>query len=776
MKTKTLKLSNYFELRKPTYVYISILPHKSIRNYTSNNIAKAIAKTYKAINERIYREQKKLIIETNFKISYIIDIQNNDSKFYFLIPEKFLDRILEKIKEIWSKATVEIVEEGIKPFSTSSEMYSLSYKKEAAMSLLTDRKSNEPLNSILSVMEIMKEDDRVTIIYNFMPSSQGSWREEYNSTMKKITEKKSIEKKVFSFDYIIRNGAVALLGVLDALMSVVNDFVGNDATGTQESLYTSILGVLERQDVLSPSTKKKKDGTILNTQIAVITESKDQTRKVNNAISVCEDYRVLDEDNELIYKKAKKVPNIEDYDFNIDTNTMSSEEVGSFIQIPGRMLMLQFGIKHIDTEETEVPKDLKQGVFFIGENTYKGHEQKAYLSTDINYKNLTLAIIGPTRAGKTKLLANLCKDAIDSGQTVIVPDFCGQCELSKEIESNIDKSKIIKISCGDFEQLQGMGYDDLIPSSDKIIDRYNALKIQSQQVQTFINCINSDSILEPRMERYLDCASLITFSSGGSLKDVFEVLQDYKARKRYMENVPSDLKGLLEKYITMLEELDEWSRATKDNPSEVIGTKYSFIQGILNRANKLNKNTYIELMLEKDCKNNINLVEEMQKGKLITIQMPESMFNTEEEKDIYATYWLTKIWGALQVRFANIPKEEDRVQVNLIYDELYQVPKCQEFLRLKINQIAKKTCKPIISCHSLEQVKYIKSELKSANTSYMLISGCNKDNYKELKEELEPYELEDLLNLKPYYSLNLIKSKNGYSKFITKLPYKKTSD
>ena len=52
----------------------------------------------------------------------------------------------------------------------------------------------------------------------------------------------------------------------------------------------------------------------------------------------------------------------------------------------------------------------------------------------------------------------------------------------------------------------------------------------------------------------------------------------------------------------------------------------------------------------------------------------------------------------------------------------------------------------------------------------MLIAGCSKDNYNELKEELEPYELEDLLNLKRYYSLNLIKTNDGYSKFITKLP------
>lgn len=772
MKDKTLKLSEYFELRKPSYIYIKITPHKSIRNYTSNNIAKTIAHSYKAINRRIYREQKKLIIETNFKISYIIDIQNNNANFYFLVPKVFLNIILEKIKEIWSKATVEVLEEGLKAFSTSSECYSLSYKKEDAMSLLTDRKSNEPLNSILNVMEIMKEEDRITIIYNFMPSNQLGWINRYTDTMQKIKEKKCIDKPNMTFDYAIKKTLNILMGTMDAILEVFNDFTGGKPNEDKESLFTSILGVLEQQNELSYSTKRKKDATILNTQIAVVGESVDKTRNVENILSVCQSYRVLDEDNELIYKKAKKVPGITDYDLKTDVNVFSTEEVGSFIQIPGRVLLNQFGIKHIKTEESKVPKELQTGIFNIGNNTFKGIKQDAYLSTDKNYKNLTLAIIGPTRAGKTELLSNLCRDAINNKQTVIIPDFCGQCELSDKIIKDVGKNNVININCSDFENLQGMGYGDLTTKSNKIIERYNALKIQSQQVQTFINCINSDSLLEPRMERYLDCASLITFSSGGALKDVFEVLQDYKIRKEYIDKVPEELKVHLSKYINMLEELDEWSRATKENPAEVVGTKYSFVQGILNRANKLNKNTYIEMMLEKDCSNNINLVEALESGKLITIQMPETMFNTEEEKDIYCTYWLTKIWGALQIRFANIPLEEDRKQVNLIYDELYQVPKTQEFLRLKINQIAKKTCKPIISCHSLEQIKYIRPELKSANTSYMLISGCNKDNYNELKEELQPYELEDLLSLEPYHSLNLIKCDKGWSTFITKLPYK----
>ena len=116
-----------------------------------------------------------------------------------------------------------------------------------------------------------------------------------------------------------------------------------------------------------------------------------------------------------------------------------------------------------------------------------------------------------------------------------------------------------------------------------------------------------------------------------------------------------------------------------------------------------------------------------------------------------------------------VPDRSKRVKVNLVIDELYQVPQAQRLLKDKLSQLAKFDCKTIISCHYLGQIPIIRNELKAANTSYMIISGCDKDNFKELKEELSPYELEDVLNLKRYHSLNLIKYEGGYAKFITKL-------
>lgn len=762
---EAIKLSNFFELINPTYTYIQIIPHRSIRNYNSSNIAKAIAHTYKAINKRVHREQKKVFIETNFKISYIVDIQNNNAEFYFIIPIIYKDLIIDKISEIWRQATIQEVD-NLPTFSANSSTYSLTYKKDDALSLNVDKKSNEPLNSIISVMDIMQGEDKVRIAYNFMPISQIGWKERYEDMLNKVKNNKPLEKKVTSFEFIIKTALGTVLNVLDCVLEVLNDFTGTNSKEENESLYQSVMSILGQQNILSLSTKKKKEATIINTQIAVISDSNDITRKENNVLSVVQSYNVLAEDNELVYKKIKNNINIEDYDFKADISMCSSDECQNFIQIPADTLLKDYKINHIENTETSIPTELQSGIMCIGTNICKGTLKKAYLSTDKDFRNLTLCVCAPTRSGKTTLLKNLSRDSINAGECSILFDFCGECEFSDDVSSFIDNNKILNIDLSNFNELQGLGFNEIYTNSNNPFEVYKGSKMQTSMLVNYINSINIDNELEPRMNRYLKASSLIVFINNGSISDVFEVLQNHITRKQFIDKIPTNQLDNMQEYTLAIKELDEYS---KSKDPEVIGTKISYIQGILNRLDVIKSNSYMELMLKKDCNNNINLINEMQKNQLICLRMPESMFNTDEEKDVYCTYWINKIWGALQQRHSQT-KELDRVKVNIFLDELYQVPCCQTFLKTKLNQIAKKTCKPIISCHSLEQIKYIRPELKSANTSYMLIAGCNKDNYSELKEELDPYELEDLLNLKRYHSLNLIKTNDGYSKFITKLP------
>ncbi len=117
------------------------------------------------------------------------------------------------------------------------------------------------------------------------------------------------------------------------------------------------------------------------------------------------------------------------------------------------------------------------------------------------------------------------------------------------------------------------------------------------------------------------------------------------------------------------------------------------------------------MMLKKGTEDNVDLVEEMEKNQLICIKMPEDMFNTDTERDIYTTYWISKVWLALQIRASLIRNKDDRKTVHLIIDELYQVGNTEAFLSEKLNRLSKFRLKPIVSCHYLGQLKHMRKEL-----------------------------------------------------------------
>ena len=73
-KTKTMKLSEYFEYRKCEYCYLKLIPIKSNRNVKTEQISQLINTMYRKTNKLIYQAQKKIIIEQQMKASFYIHI------------------------------------------------------------------------------------------------------------------------------------------------------------------------------------------------------------------------------------------------------------------------------------------------------------------------------------------------------------------------------------------------------------------------------------------------------------------------------------------------------------------------------------------------------------------------------------------------------------------------------------------------------------------------------------------------------------------------------
>lgn len=118
-------------------------------------------------------------------------------------------------------------------------------------------------------------------------------------------------------------------------------------------------------------------------------------------------------------------------------------------------------------------------------------------------------------------------------------------------------------------------------------------------------------------------------------------------------------------------------------------------------------------------------------------------------------------------------KHKEPKKVTVIIDEVFQVPTAQKILTKTFVQSAKFKLKYILTLHNLEGLsKEARASLKGANATYTLIAGVDKEAFESLEKEFEVngYCVDDLLNLKRYTALHLIKGNDSYKALITNLP------
>ena len=755
---KELQLSKYFEYIKPKYIYLKITPLKSLRNYNSDRIITLISSMYRKITNLIIKENKKLFFNVPSKVAYYIYMEKDLISFYFIIPDKYELLMKEKLSDIWKGVAVEVVP-TIPLVDEDCIKYALMYDKEDALSLASDKRNNILLSSITSTTSVMEQGDKVAVLYNFIPCSQYSWKSDFDYVIKKYNDGYPITKNKLKISVLLKLASKLLLVVLGSFINSINNMVGN----TPVEIDTTSHNNME----LSNYTYKKRELPIIQTQIAVLSSSNNKQRSIYNAIATCDAFNSIEGDNKLVYKRINKPFNILDYNIKgCYKNKTSPLESQNFLSLPGKEIINEYNINCINTLETEVPIQLQSGFLNLGISTYRGTTTEVFLCNDKELRNLPLCITGSNRSGKTTFLENLTANCLNNNECVIAFDFCGNCEFSKRLATTFP-NKVLILDCSDFNHLQGLGYNE-IKHSDIPFIQYRNAKMQAIQLSTLINSVNEDDRnLKAKMDRYLEAASLIVFINNGNIRNVFSVLQDYLQRHKFINKIPKEQYNNLEEYITYLEELDEVDKKT----GEVIGTQYRKIEGIIDRLNALKRNSYIELMLKQDCANNFDLYKEIQKNQLICIKMPENMFSTHQEKDIFCTYWFSKIWLTLQLR-KNEMDTDKHTKVNILVDELYQVERCQSLISQKLSQMPKFTAKLIVSCHYLNQISQLREELKACNSSYMILQGSNVSNFDSLKTEFTnlDYTVEDLLNLQRYHSLNLLSYENGYWAGITKLP------
>lgn len=752
---KSMKLSDYFEVRKAKYTYIQVIPSKSCRNTSTDKILVLANTMYKKLDKLIKIENKKLIIESKLKLSYYIHITKSSTEFYFIVPSVFLNQFKVKLSEIWKN--VEINKVNALPIDINScTKYQLQYKLNDILSLNIDKKSNGLLNANLSVLEILQDQESIGLLYNFMPMSQNeqnyfkiSSQEALNNFKKGMNLKRNKN--------IVDLGVITLKFLIDFINGLLDAFLSTSKT---RSPFISI------EKPTSTSTTRKCKNDIIKTQALIVAKSNNKDRENQLCTATFNTFSSVTGDNELEMKEAKKEIDVEKQDIKVKSNYTSTIEAGKFVNVAGKSAIEQYNnIKHNKVLELKAPKCLEQGEVRIGEVKYKDNKQMTYYSTDEQMKRLGRVLLGPMGAGKDYYMVNMANDIIKANRGLIVLDYIDACQLANNIKDITPKDRLIEIDCTNPKLLQTLSYDEYkYFDSDSEYEKVDICMQKAQQYNMLLDTINDvNSSLTPRMLRYLNAAATIAFrvNQYSSFKDIIDILKNPSKRDETISMLPPGAKDLLQDEIDDLEELSK--RDKKGN----VENADSKIDGILDRISKLKSSSiFTKLAYIKSSENNVDFIDSINKGKVILIKIPAKKFS-KTIRSLLATFFLQKIW---------IAKEQGATlkQTELFINEIHQSYHCQLLMEDILVECRKFNLTPTLAMHYLSQgTKKLKESILASGSSFLLMSGCDIKAYQELSHyfEKDGYTENDLVELDRYNALCLIKNEEKqYSSFIAKLP------
>ena len=755
-KAKSIKFNEYIQIVKNEYVTVQIIPAKSNRNNNTDAIAKIINKMYLKANQLIIRENKKLIITTQSKVSYYIHITKDKVEFYFIIPKIHITKFKTKFIEVWKNVEIKEVDR-IPVDLNKGTKYQLNYKYNDNLSLDVDKRSNALLNANLSTLEILEAGESIGIFYNFIPTSEREinyFQVNHSDIINKYKNGYNLKKN--------KNIADILILSIRFLIGFIDDFISS----MQKNLdgNRKVIGI--RREA-TPATIKKGTKDIIKTQIIVNSQSTSKSREQTLLNSLSNSYKSISDDNELVAKEIKK--DIDIYKTcidNVGVNYATTEEAQNFITIAGRELIEQYNvIDHNKILELKVPKCLTSGDIRIGTVKYRDTEQEAYYSTDKQISRLGRILLGAMGSGKDYYMVNIAKDAIKAGRGLIVIDYIDKCQLSDNIKAITPKEKLLEIDCSNVNQLQTFSYNELKITDD--MDIYTKISIamqKAQQLQILLDSINDDnSKLTPRMLRYLYAAATVVFFNNynASFKNVIDILLDPVKREELINGMSEECKSIL---VDEIDDLKELTKTDKKGNMENADTK---IDGIIDRISWLKTNFYTKLAFTKDSNSNIDFVEAINQNKVILIKIPEKTFNSKMIRNVLATFYLSKIWLSKQLGATESKTE-------LFINEIHQSYNMQLLMEDILVECRKFNLVPTLALHYLGQcTNKLKNSILASGASFLLIAGCDVKAFTELKAHFEKYGYSenDLVELERYNALCLIKNEDtNYSAFVTRLP------
>jgi hypothetical protein len=743
-------------IKKPLYNYnvYKVVPGRF--NLENKKTIEEILTTISALIEpSISIKDRSLIYNTDKPIYYEILYKDRQVSFNYVIPDTIDKILVNKIDKVFKMASIEPIEDYFPTFE-GKHYTTFSQKSHFLFSLDADYREGGLTEGLLSIINnIDSEDDQLLFQIGIIPLND-NWKEKWRQAYVKQRKGGKLDNQANIGGYIFDKGfefAEQVFGIFDMAFNIRKEESKNDGLNTirDRKVLSDNIKVLSNQSY----QKINYNGYLTQIKIYCSNELKVHyyTRIFDSVL------KVLDHDQELRVNKTKQQKGNRHFDFQITKNIFSTKELSLFLQLPSIKMQLEYRdrLRSIEYRETDVPEELQSGYIPIGASTYKGVITETFFCKKKNILVLPKVVVGPMNSGKSEFTKRFSISASKGRDSIIVLDYVQNCELSNTIAKHID---CIVFDLSKQIDRFALAYPEIQPDESDSWSRLQTANILSRQIEFIINSLSTEP-LSPRMVRYLDAACKVVYiHKGKRLLDVINVLTNHVTRGEFIKRaIESTCFTEDDNEIVDLKSLHEY-----DHQGNINGTRDNKIDGILDRSNVISKDIFLRTMMKTKIDYEINFTEYMDKGKAILIQVPEHTFTNKQIKDTLVTYLMSRIWLSALRR-----KNPGRL-CHIITDEVHQIPTCASLISNVITESRKFGVSFYFTIHYLKQFKTLLDAIKSSGVSYMLLAGTEKENFTMLQEEFDPFELEDVMRLKPYTSLNRINCGGEYVKYISKLP------
>jgi hypothetical protein len=747
------KLYPFLKKTTSNYSLYQLIPDRFIQE---GKIVEEVLLSISAIRDfplKLNIKEKCLTYSPFLPIYYELFYNGKQISFNYAIPEVYNDILVNKIKSTYKSATF-INREDYFPEFKGKKYCAFRQKKHFLFSLNVDYRENGLIEGFLSLLNNVWQDDKLLFQIGIIPQ-EDDWKTQWKNAYGRYKNGDKLEISP-NIPLTILDGTIK---AAESIMGVLDLFVGHEQVKEEQKrdkMYDMMMGFEAGKNKRMTIQKINYSG--YQVQLNLYCNNNDRVyyyAKLLDGIFKC-----LDADQELdIHKTRLYKSQDRQFKYQMHKNIFSTKELSVFMQMPNRRMQIEFKsqLQSIENRETEIPKNLldKHGLT-IGQYTYKGEKQTVFFPADKDNSNYSLLLTGFQRVGKTNDMANYAIEATTKGHSSFVIDTIKNCDLSNTIRDYMPEAyanKIIVLDFSNVDFLLSLAWNEANIENGSSRDKLLKASTLAGSFESFLDTVNvtdDGERLSPKMKRYLSSAVKLTLQhSESTIYDIILCLTDYNKRHELI-----DKSGLTtnSKTVQDMLMLDDGK----------CGTNYREIQGVIDRISILMNDYYLELFLSTPVNPKINFKYWADNGYCVLLKIPELNFSPVAINCI-VTFLFAKIWLSILNRVGDVAKLP---HVHVVCDEIHKYNQVTKLLVNWIREAAKYKTNFVISAHTLIDLKCLLPVFKAAGSHYKVYKS-SPQNYKMLENELLPFSMEELMQIKPFHSVNCVNYNRDYAIFIT---------